>query len=111
MVTRVLRIVPQKIYRRDLTIPVRVKWCGKSAPRLERSGWQGKPHVEQDQIGEEERPAPFRLPGRLLELISNGQPRRMATILPPGRTQKPAYRPAGGETTLARIHLASSDQF
>ena len=31
--------------------PVRVKWCGKSAPR----GWQhqrhGKPHLEQDQIG------------------------------------------------------------
>ena len=38
---------------------VRVKRCGKSAPRLERSSWQGKPHVEQDQIGEEERPAPM----------------------------------------------------
>ncbi len=38
---------------------VRVKRCGKSAPRMERSVWQGKPHAEQDQIGEEERPAPF----------------------------------------------------
>src|SRR5208282_2080370 len=37
---------------------VRVKWCGKSAPRTEQSGRQGKPHAEQDQIGEEERPAP-----------------------------------------------------
>src|SRR5208282_735296 len=45
---------------------VRVKWCGKSAPRTERSGRQGKPHAEQDQIGEEERPAPLQLPGRLL---------------------------------------------
>ncbi len=38
---------------------VRVKWCGKSAPRTEQFVWQGKPHAEQDQIGEEERPAPF----------------------------------------------------
>jgi len=54
-----------------------VKWCGKSAPRPEQSGWQGKPHVEQDQIGEEERPAPLQLPGRLLEPISNDGPRGM----------------------------------
>src|ERR1700721_2625875 len=36
--------------------PVRVKWCGKSAPR----GWQhqrhGKPHLEQDQIGKQAAP-------------------------------------------------------
>jgi hypothetical protein len=38
---------------------VRVKWCGKSAPRQEQFCRQGKPHAEQDQIGEEERPAPF----------------------------------------------------
>src|SRR5271157_2239745 len=56
---------------------VRVKRCGKSAPRPEQSGWQGKPHVEQDQIGEEERPAPLQLPGRLLEPVSNGRSRRM----------------------------------
>ena len=30
---------------------VRVKWCGKSAPRLQQCKWQGKPHPEQDQIG------------------------------------------------------------
>ena len=36
-----------------------MKWCGKSAPRAEQFAWQGKPHAEQDQIGEEERPAPM----------------------------------------------------
>jgi len=30
---------------------VRVKWCGKSAPRRWQHRWQGKPHPEQDQIG------------------------------------------------------------
>jgi len=30
---------------------VRVKWCGKSAPRGWQQTWQGKPHSEQDQIG------------------------------------------------------------
>ena len=54
---------------------VRVKWCGKSAPRPERSGRLGKPHAEQDQIGEEERPAPFKLSGRSLEPGSNVRPR------------------------------------
>ena len=29
----------------------RLKWCGKSAPRLWQQRWQGKPHREQDQIG------------------------------------------------------------
>jgi len=37
---------------------VRVKRCGKSAPRAEQSVRQGKPHAEQDQIGEEEWPVP-----------------------------------------------------
>jgi len=32
--------------------PVRVKWCGKSAPRNWQQVWQGKPHPEQDQIEE-----------------------------------------------------------
>ncbi len=32
---------------------VRVKRCGKSAPRRQQWRWQGKPHTEQDQIGEE----------------------------------------------------------
>src|SRR5271167_2969670 len=73
---------------------VRVKRCGKSAPRPEQSGWQGKPHVEQDQIGEEERPAPLQLPGRLLEPGSNFRPRGMTAASFSGR-QKPAYSPAG----------------
>jgi len=30
---------------------VRVKWCGKSAPRPRQRGWQGKPHLEQDRVG------------------------------------------------------------
>jgi len=30
---------------------VRVKWCGKSAPRFRQRKWQGKPRPEQDQIG------------------------------------------------------------
>src|ERR1700758_5755011 len=62
---------------------VRVKWCGKSAPR----GWQhqrhGKPHLEQDQIGK--RAAllaatcgPHGLPGRSLELRGDAHPRGMA---------------------------------
>lgn len=29
----------------------RVKWWGKSPPRLWQHKWQGKPHREQDQIG------------------------------------------------------------
>jgi hypothetical protein len=91
--------VPQKIYRRSHLRAVRVKWCGKSAPRLEQSGWQGKPHVEQDQIGEEERPAPLRLPGRLLEPISNGGSRGMVA----------ARFIAGTETGLqnAQVHTRS----
>ena len=34
--------------------------------------------MKQDQIGEEERPAPLQLPGRSLELLRNEQPRGMA---------------------------------
>ncbi len=52
-----LRQVPQKIYRHRKM--VRVKRCGKSAPRAEQSVRQGKPHAEQDQIGEKERPVPL----------------------------------------------------
>lgn len=32
-------------------VRVRVKWCGKSAPRGWQQAWQGKPHQEQVQIG------------------------------------------------------------
>ena len=75
---RVLRKVPQKTYRRAGNCQVRVKRCGKSAPRPQQCGWQGKPHVEQDQIGEQERPAPLGLPGRSLEPGRDPRPRRMA---------------------------------
>ena len=47
------RKVPQKTYRRGREAEVRVKRCGKSAPPGERSTGQGKPHTEQDQIGED----------------------------------------------------------
>ena len=30
-----------------------MKRCGKSAPRRQQWRWQGKPHTEQDQIGED----------------------------------------------------------
>ena len=42
-----------------LAVWVRVKRCGKSAPRAKQFVWQGKPHAEQDQIGEKGLPAPF----------------------------------------------------
>jgi len=78
--------------------PVRVKWCGKSAPRTEQSGWQGKPHAEQDQIGEEERPAPSQLPGRSLRFRRESAGARNRSVmndldewLSPARVQKPAY--------------------
>src|SRR4051794_41798331 len=77
--------------RSVLRAGVRVKRCGKSAPRSEQSDWQGKPHAKQDQIGEEEWPAPFKLPGRVLEPFSNGRPRGMVAARFRG-TQKPAYR-------------------
>ncbi len=66
---------------------VRVKRCGKSAPRTEQSVWQGKPHVKQDQIGEEERPAPLPLPGRSLEFFSNEEPRGMVAAVRTSRTE------------------------
>jgi hypothetical protein len=91
---------------------VRVKWCGKSAPRTEQSGRQGKPHAEQDQIGEEERPAPMNSRvGRWSRTAMSGQDE----WLPPARVQKPAYSPAGysrqhtlqlvvGSASMARPH-------
>jgi len=37
-------------------VPVRVKWCGKSAPRWWQHQWHGKPHLKQDQIGRQAGP-------------------------------------------------------
>ncbi len=102
---------------------VRVKRCGKSAPRRPQGRWQGKPHTEQDQIGREiaartqatvaYRPgAPKRVPaagdvsfgsftggrllklaGRLLERHSNAPPRGMTVQDAQASGQNPAYRP------------------
>ncbi len=47
------RPVPQKTYRRRKA--VRVKRCGKSAPPVQQWAGHGKPHTEQDQIGEDSR--------------------------------------------------------
>ena len=63
--------------------PVRVKWCGKSAPRWWQHQWHGKPHLKQDQIGKQE--AAFGrsvwpthwLPGRSLELRGDAYSRGM----------------------------------
>ena len=56
---------------------VRVKWCGKSAPRFWQQKWQAKPRTEQDQIGRRLRAARPRSPGRLLDPASNGRARGM----------------------------------
>jgi hypothetical protein len=63
-------------------VPVRVKWCGKSAPRWWQHQRHGKPHLEQDQIGKHAVPlaahvAHMRLPGRSLELRGDAHPRGM----------------------------------
>ena len=72
---------------------VRVKWCGKSAPRPERFGWQGKPHEEQDQIGDKRRPVAFEF---RVGCMSPAVMPDLVEWLPPWSTkaQKPAYRPA-----------------
>ena len=60
---------------------VRVKWCGKSAPRFWQQRWQGKPHPEQDQIEEwllyyiEYEVLPALFLGRLLEVCGDTYPR------------------------------------
>ena len=71
-----------------------MKRCGKSAPRCRRLQWQAKPRVEQDQIGDKRRPAAFGVPGRLLEAVSNGGPRRMVAA-PVRRGTKTGLQAAG----------------
>ena len=60
---------------------VRVKRCGKSAPRRWQHGWQAKPRTEQDQIGRHPafagRTARPKLPGRSLDAASDGGARGM----------------------------------
>ena len=94
-----------------------MKWCGKSAPRPEQSGWQGKPHAEQDQIGEEGRPVPLLLPGRSLEPDSNIRPRGMTTARKGTETGLQSGNPLKFEAalcfapqaaTLSRFDLSTS---
>jgi drug/metabolite transporter (DMT)-like permease len=78
---------------------VRVKRCGKSAPRPRQRGWQGKPRREQNRIGTARRPQ-----GRqawLQAAVRVGCMRWRASVIPdewPPRRgnpalQNPAYRP------------------
>jgi hypothetical protein len=65
----------------SLRAEVRVKRCGKSAPRGWQQPWQGKPHSEQDQIGGRaaaRRPhASAWPPGRSQERLGDESPRGM----------------------------------
>src|SRR5262249_57220891 len=86
---------------------VRVKRCGKSAPRLRQRRRHGKPHREQDRIGTA-RGSPLRerkrfsgsmsgssRPGRLLKAPGNRRRRGMAVTRGASLAlQNPAYRPA-----------------
>ena len=81
---------------------VRAKRCGKSAPRPQQWGWQGKPHPEQGRIGADGAAPqgagagafpPFR-PGWPREARSNAGSRGMAVHAPQGARQNPAYRPS-----------------
>ena len=80
---------------------VRVKGCGKSAPRRRQRRRHGKPHREQDQIGTtapaRERVAGRPFPGRSSGSVARGARRRASQRNghPPAssRGQNPAYRP------------------
>ena len=92
---------------------VRVKRCGKSAPRGRQRTWQAKPRTEQDQIGRRSRTARPKPPGRLLEAVSNAGPRGMiARPLSPqgiaGR-QNSAYRTTAALPTRTRRHGQSAE--
>ncbi len=79
---------------------VRVKGCGKSAPRLRQRRWQGKPHREQDRIG-----VAGASQGHSRSAARVGRVRRIVRCVPeewPSRAarrgQNPAYRPSGAFT-------------
>ena len=94
---------------------VRVKRCGKSAPRPQQWGRQGKPHPEQGRIGADGAAPqgagagafpPFR-PGWPREARSNAGSRGMAVHAPQGARQNPAYRPSDA-TFQPQTHLEAS---
>ena len=81
---------------------VRAKRCGKSAPRPQQWGRQGKPHPEQGRIGADGAALqgagagafpPF-CTGWPREALSNAGSRGMAVHAPQGARQNPAYRPS-----------------
>src|ERR1700761_7695352 len=88
---------------------VRVKRCGKSAPRVRQRNRQGKPHREQDRIGTASQAVRIlrqRLQGYVWLAVRVGCPRQRANVVPEewpsriaqrkrrGALQNPAYRPA-----------------
>ena len=85
----------------------RVKRCGKSAPRVWQQAWQAKPRTEQGQIGRrvrlatgDHRTARPRLPGRLLDPVSNDGARGM--IVTPKRGLK-SPREGGQNSAYGRL--------
>lgn len=95
---------------------VRAKRCGKSAPRPQQWGWQGKPHPEQGRIGADGAAPqgagagalpPFR-PGWPREARSNAGSRGMAVHAPQGARQNPAYRPSDATFHLNAFSSAPS---
>ena len=89
---------------------VRVKRCGKSAPRTRQRGRHGKPHREQNRIGTTlpARAGRGRFPGPVVRV---GCSRRAAMRVPeewpsrrgsdPPAIQNPAYRPTGTSITIS----------
>jgi len=92
---------------RSVLAAVRVKRCGKSAPRCRQRQRHGKPHREQDRIGMARgfglSPVRASHSGRLLDAPGNRRARGMAVTFAvrsrfrgdrPRAIQNPAYRPA-----------------
>ncbi len=83
---------------------VRVKRCGKSAPRSWQHEWQAKPRTEQDQIGWRRHPG--------AALVARGTARRTARPKPPGRSLESASDrgPRGMVVPPSRALRASARQ-
>ena len=87
------RTVPQRTYRLRRKASVRVKRCGKSAPREAQATRHGKPHRVQGQIGN-------RAAARRRTARASGTDRFRVwaaqtndSLRPQGRRQKSAYSP------------------
>src|SRR5882757_3088607 len=98
---------------------VRVKRCGKSAPRVRQRRRHGKPHREQNRIGTATRSVRARAitpQGDVRLAVRVGCSRQGANLVPeewPSRTirkngalQNPAYRPADASTMKGSAHHA-----